>query len=127
VRAIDGSRDDLQIVAIMLSRRVTRLRASIAVAIFAMASGAPQLADGLVYHRKPEPVPITRINAGDHCHAESCDLDEKLATPPPASPPEDGGRLEPPIRAAGLPVPVDAPRTRAPSGPIGSRAPPTTA
>ena len=127
MRAIDGSRDDLQIVAVMLSRRVARIRAVLAVAIFAMASGAPQLADGLVYHRKPEPVPITRMNAGDHCHAESCDLDEKLATPPPASPPDDGGRLEPPVRAARQLMPVVVPRTRAPSGPIGSRAPPRTA
>ncbi len=111
----------------MLTPRRSRLRAAIALAVFAMASGAPQLADALVYHRKPEPAPITRMNAGDHCHAESCDLDEKLATPPPVSPPEDGGRLMSPVRAARLPAPPDAPRTRAPSGPIGSRAPPRSA
>ncbi len=47
----------------MTARRVSRVRAIVALALFALASGAPQVADGLLYHRRPEPIPITRINA----------------------------------------------------------------
>jgi len=111
----------------MTARRVPRLRAIAALALFALASGAAQVADGLVYHRRPEPVPITRINAGDHCHAESCDLDERLATPPPVSTPDDVGRLEPPVREAEPQPPAETPRTRVRPGSISSRAPPAVA
>ncbi len=111
----------------MTARWVPRVRAIVALALFALASGAAQVADGLIYHRRPAPIPVTRVNTTDRTHAASCNLDQQLATPPPVSSPDDVGRLEPPIREAVPQPPVETPRTRVRPGSISSRAPPALA
>jgi hypothetical protein len=75
-----------------------RFRALLALALFALGGGAEQLLDAVLYHRGVAPVEQARVNAGDQCHSERCELGAPIATPPPAEPPPVDGRLEPPVR-----------------------------
>jgi hypothetical protein len=108
----------------MVTRWSSQLRALLALALFATSDGGAQLLDAVVYHSHPVKAETTRLNAGDHCHAENCELGAPIASPPPLTPPDVGDRFEPVYRRAVAVVPADAPRTTRPAVPLGSRAPP---
>jgi hypothetical protein len=108
----------------MVTRRLHRLRTLLSLALFVTSGGGAQLLDAIVFHSGPVGVDVARVNAGDHCHAERCELGAPIASPPPLAPPVGDGRAEPPTnRVTGL-APADAPRSTVVAGPLGSRAPP---
>jgi hypothetical protein len=111
----------------MATRRWFRLRALVALLLFGGNDGGAQLLDAVVFHRHSAPVEITRINAGDNCHSERCDLGAPIAAPPPVTAPGIGYRFEPVYRSAEPVAPADAPRLDLPAVPLGSRAPPLQA
>ena len=108
----------------MVNRRSSRLRALVALVLFSTSGGGEQLLDALVFHSHPTVPAGPRINAGDHCHAETCELGVPITSPPPIAPPGADGRFEPPTRRAAVVTPVDPPRTTATPTALGSRAPP---
>ena len=101
-----------------------RFRAFLALLLFGLGNGGAQLLDAVVFHGGPAHAEVNRVNSGDHCHAEQCDLGAPIVSPPPVDPPLVAGRFAPPTRLALVQVPSDAPRSAAPAGPLGSRAPP---
>ncbi|HEX3928319.1 MAG TPA: hypothetical protein VHW65_09990 [Gemmatimonadales bacterium] len=101
-----------------------RVRSIVALALFALSGGGAQLADALVFHRGPPRADVERMNAGDHCHGESCDLGAPIVSPPPAFVPYHDGRFAPPTRALAAVAPADAPRPAIRARSLGSRAPP---
>ncbi|MGH7582129.1 MAG: hypothetical protein ACREL5_02755 [Gemmatimonadales bacterium] len=104
-----------------------RLRAVLALAIFATSVGGTQLLDALLFHRGPMRPDVVRISAPDRCHSENCELGAPMATSPPAQSRLAAPRFELPHRAAVALLPDDAPRAIAAPGPLGSRAPPALA
>ena len=108
----------------MVTSLSSRLRALFALALFATSDGGAQLLDAVIFHRHPAAPEVTRINSGDDCHAERCDLGAPIAAPPPVAPPNWGFRLEPAQRRIAIVAPADAPRTLLATSPLGSRAPP---
>jgi hypothetical protein len=108
----------------MINRRSSQLRAFIALVLFSTSGGGAQLLDALVFHSHPAPASGPRVNAGDHCHAETCELGVPITSPPQVAPPDIHGRFEPPTRRATAVTPTDAPRTTLAAAPLGSRAPP---
>lgn len=108
----------------MVNRRLSRLRALVALVLFSTSGGGEQLLDALVFHSHPTPAAGPRVNAGDHCHAETCELGVPITSPAPIAPPDGVGSFEPPTRRATVTAPPDAPRTTLATTPLGSRAPP---
>jgi hypothetical protein len=108
----------------MVIRRSSRLRAFLALVLFSTSGGGEQLLDALVFHSHPVKDVGPRVNAGDHCHAEKCELGVSISSPPPIAPPDGDGRFEPPTRRATAITPADAPRATLVTAPLGSRAPP---
>jgi hypothetical protein len=108
----------------MIARASHPIRAVIALALFATSGGGVQLVDALVFHSRPERPDAVRVNAGDHCHAERCELGAPIVSPPPPALAMGAGRLEPPSHRTIALVPADAPRSTVVAGPLGSRAPP---
>ena len=80
----------------MIARTSHRIRAIVALALFATSDGGAQLLDALVFHSRPERPDVARLNSGDHCHAERCELGAPIASPPPLTLAIGVGRLEPP-------------------------------
>jgi hypothetical protein len=101
-----------------------RIRAFVALTLLTMSGGGVQLADALVFHSGVARADVARVNAGDHCHAERCELGAPIASPPPLAPPVGDGRVEPPSSRVTALAPADAPRSAVVAGPLGSRAPP---
>ncbi len=96
-----------------------------AVLLFGLASGGAQLADALIYHNHPAPhAADPRVNAGDHCHSERCDLGAPITTASPPSALPHAAHLAVASRTRAVAAPVDVPRTLRVSGSLGSRAPP---
>jgi hypothetical protein len=108
----------------MIARASYRIRAVVALALFATSGGGAQLVDALLFHSRPERPDAVRVNAGDHCHAERCELGAPIVSPPPPALAMDAGRLEPLSHRTIALVPADAPRNAVVAGPLGSRAPP---
>src|ERR1017187_10074759 len=108
----------------MIARASHPIRAVIALALFATSGGGVQLVDALVFHSRPERPDAVRGNAGDHCHAERCELGAPIVSPPPPALAVGPGRLEPPSRRPIALAAADAPRSPVVPGPLGSRAPP---
>lgn len=101
-----------------------RIRAFVALALFATSSGGEQLLDGLLFHRQPARPEMVRVNAGDQCHAERCELGVRIVSPPPLPLAMGDGRFEPPSRRFVILAPANAPPSAVAAGPVGSRAPP---
>ena len=114
------------ILAFMVNRWSSRLRALLAVALFATSDGGAQLLDAVVFHSHPAQAGAegARLNAGDHCHAERCELGVPITSPPPITPPDVGDRFEPLYRRTVAVIPADAPRITVVTAPLGPRAPP---
>lgn len=108
----------------MIARASYRIRAVVALALFATSGGGVQLVDALMFHSRPEHTDVVRLNAGDHCHAERCELGAPIVSPPPPAPAISDGRFEPLSHRGIALAPVDAPRSTVVAGPLGSRAPP---
>jgi hypothetical protein len=108
----------------MIARASHRIRAFVALVLFGTGGGGDQLLDALVFHSRPEQPDVIRMNAGDHCHAERCQLGVPIVTPPPHAPAVGDGRFEPPSHRTIAAAPLDAPRSAVVAGPLGSRAPP---
>jgi len=108
----------------MKTRRWNRLRAFVALAIFATSGGGTQLLDALVFHRSPARPDVVRVNAPDRCHSENCELGSPIAISPPEHPRLAAPRIQPEHRVAPILAPQDAPRTPFVTGSLGSRAPP---
>lgn len=81
----------------MLSRRTRALRSVLALVLFSTSGGAEQLADAILFHGRVTAAEPVRVNSGDHCHAEQCDLGVPIATPPPVEPRLADGRFALPI------------------------------
>ena len=103
----------------MVTRRLHRLRTLLSLVLFVTSGGGAQLVDAIVFHSGPVRVDVARVNAGDHCHAERCDLGAPIASPPPLAPPIGAGRTEPPSHRITALAPADAPRSAAVAGPSG--------
>ena len=109
----------------MMMRWAPRLRALLAILLFGFGGGGAQLADALIYHNHPVPAsPDARLNAGDHCHSEKCDLGAPITSVPPVTLVSYAGRFALASRERLTPAPLDAPRTIVTIGALGSRAPP---
>ena len=108
----------------MVTRRSSRLRALLALTLFAQGDGAMQLADALVFHTRTAHIEVAHVSAGDRCHSERCELGAPYASPPPIIPPEAGDRFAAVYRRAEPVAPAAPPRTLLRASPLGSRAPP---
>lgn len=109
----------------MSTRWLHRVRALLALAMFATSDGGEQLLDALLFHGRPAASQdIPRVNDVDHCHAEKCELGAPIASPPPASPPDLAGRFETISFRVAVVAPSDPPRSAIANAPLGSRAPP---
>lgn len=87
-----------------------RLRSLLAVLLFATANGGGQLLDAVLFHRGRVEVDAVRLNSGDRCHAEHCDLSVPPVTSLPASGEPGPGLLVPTGSVTGTPRPDRAPR-----------------
>ncbi len=109
----------------MVSPLARQIRALLALALFGTSDGGAQLLDAVVFHSHPPAhADVPRINDGDHCHAEKCDLGAPIASPPPVAAPIALVRLELIAFLVSIAIPTDAPRSALASSPLGSRAPP---
>src|ERR1019366_407286 len=108
----------------MIARASHRIRAFVALVLFGTGGGGDQLLDALVFHSRPAGPAVVRMNSGDHCHAERCELGVPIVSPPPQAPAMAACRFAPPSRRTVALTPLDAPRSAVVAGPLGSRAPP---
>ncbi|MGH7523287.1 MAG: hypothetical protein ACREK8_03185 [Gemmatimonadales bacterium] len=109
----------------MLLSRLPKLRALVAILLFAGSEGAPQLFDALAFHSgRRYHAEVLGLNNGKHCHAEKCDLGARIAPPPPVSLPNLGDRFTLISFSVAVFGRCDPPRTVPANAPLGSRAPP---